>query len=306
MFYNVIELLNSNKKFPFYFITPLAYSYGNAAEQIYLVSAENSIKKKIVILNNNYLTKLLKYRTANKNLFSDLVINGHDQNEIKLLRFIFSFLFFIEFFLRRLFVIYIFDLLKIKINELKRFPYIGIEKIICYNKKFNFENVDAINLEQSKINLNLNITIQCQLLIKKYNPNNRKIVTIHVRDSKYKTDSSKRNYRNSNINNCVELIKFLISRDYIIFRLGTNPCNEVNYNDKNFIDYAKLDIQSSRLDLFLIEQSDFFIGTGSGPRAVAEMFSKPLLILNSDDFSDIPLKKMDRILYKNFFFKKRF
>ena len=140
-------------------------------------------------------------------------------------------------------------------------------------------------------------------MLKNFNLEDKKIVTIHVRDSKYKSDSSKRNYRNSDINKYIELIKFLISKNYIVIRLGTKPCNKINFKDSNFINYPELEIQSPLLDLYLVEQSEFFIGTGSGPRAIAEMFSVPILITNSDDFSDMPMKKTDRVLFKNFFLK---
>ena len=42
MFYRLVEFLNNKKNFPYYFISPLIYSYGNSAEQIYLVSGESS------------------------------------------------------------------------------------------------------------------------------------------------------------------------------------------------------------------------------------------------------------------------
>mgnify|MGYP007000250516 len=51
MFYRLVELLNKIKKFPYYFISPLIYSYGNSAEQVFLTSGETILKnKKIIIL----------------------------------------------------------------------------------------------------------------------------------------------------------------------------------------------------------------------------------------------------------------
>jgi len=305
MFYKLVEFLNNKKNFPYYFISPLIYSYGNSAEQIYLISGEKFLKnRKIIILNYGYLTKILKYKISNKNLLSDLEINGQSQKKNKIILQILGFAIFFEFFIKRFFVLYFFDFFKIKINELKRFPYLGLEKLYSFNDNLNFKNVEKIVLAQSKIILDQDAKKKCQAMLKDYNLDSKKIVTLHVRDSKYKDDYSKRNYRNSDINNYIKLIKFLISKDYIVFRLGTSPCSKINFEDPNFIDYPELDLQSSLLDLYLVEQSEFFIGTGSGPRAVAEMFSIPILITNSDDFSDMPLKNMDRVLFKKFFLKE--
>jgi putative glycosyltransferase (TIGR04372 family) len=305
MFYKLVEFLNNKKNFPYYFISPLIYSYGNSAEQIYLISGEKFLKnRKIIILNYGYLTKILKYKISNKNLLSDLEINGQSQKKNKIILQILGFAIFFEFFIKRFFVLYFFDFFKIKINELKRFPYLGLEKLYSFNDNLNFKNVEKIVLAQSKIILDQDAKKKCQAMLKDYNLDSKKIVTLHVRDSKYKDDYSKRNYRNSDINNYIKMIKFLISKDYIVFRLGTSPCSKINFEDPNFIDYPELDLQSSLLDLYLVEQSEFFIGTGSGPRAVAEMFSIPILITNSDDFSDMPLKNMDRVLFKKFFLKE--
>ena len=304
MFYKLVEFLNNKKNFTYYFISPLIYSYGNSAEQIYLISGEKFLKnRKIIILNYGYLTKILKYKISNKNLLSDLEINGQSQKKNKIILQILGFAIFFEFFIKRFFVLYFFDFFKIKINELKRFPYLGLEKLYSFNDNLNFKNVEKIVLAQSKIILDQDAKKKCQAMLKDYNLDSKKIVTLHVRDSKYKDDYSKRNYRNSDINNYIKLIKFLISKDYIVFRLGTSPCSKINFEDPNFIDYPELDLQSSLLDLYLVEQSEFFIGTGSGPRAIAEMFSIPILITNSDDFSDMPLKNMDRVLFKKFFLK---
>jgi hypothetical protein len=214
MFYKLVEFLNNKKNFPYYFISPLIYSYGNSAEQIYLVSGEKFLKnRKIIVLNYGYSTKILKYKISNKNLISDLEINGHSQKKNKIIFQIFNFAIFLEFFIKRFFVLYFFDFFKIKINELKRFPYLGLEKLYSFNNDLNFNNVEKIDLSQSKIKLDQETKNKCEALLKNYNLESKKIVTLHVRDSKFKDDYSKRNYRNSDINNYIELIKFLISKD---------------------------------------------------------------------------------------------
>ena len=139
MFYKLVEFLNNKKNFPYYFISPLIYSYGNSAEQIYLISGEKFLKnRKIIILNYGYLTKILKYKISNKNLLSDLEINGQSQKKNKIILQILGFAIFFEFFIKRFFVLYFFDFFKIKISEFKRFPYLGLEKLYSFNDNLIF------------------------------------------------------------------------------------------------------------------------------------------------------------------------
>ena len=301
MFFKLVEYLNNRKNYPYYFISPLIYSYGNSAEQIYLISTEPSLKnKKIIILNYNYLSRLLKFKICNKSLFNNIIINGHNQKSFNFYHKILNFFVFLEFFFRRTFIIYFLDNLNIRTNELKRFPYLGLKKLYSFDSRKDYKSINSLSLEQSKISLNLQTRIRCESKLENYDLKNRKIITLHVRDFWFKNDNEKKNYRNANINSYIELIKYLINKDYLIFRIGTHPCNKISLEDKNFINYPELDIQSPELDLYLVENSEFFIGTSSGPRGIAEMFSKPTLITNSDDFSDLPIKKNDRVLYKKF------
>ena len=305
MFYSLVELLNSIKVFPYYFISPLIYSYGNAAEQIFLVSREKKLKnKKIIILDYSYFCNFLKIKIANKNLLKDVVINNQKQRNKNVLFISLELLVFIEFFIRRSFIIFIKDRLKFTTKELDRFPYIGLKKLYSTNdtqKKYQFVNELAIN--QSHILLNDEAIKFCKKNLKNLNLEESKMVTLHVRDSNYKNDGSKRNYRNSDINNYIELINFYIQNDYKVIRIGEKNCNKINYNHKNFIDYPSSNFQSSLIDLYLIYISDLFIGTSSGPRSVAEMFTKPTLITNLDDLSDFPIKNSDRTIFKKFFKK---
>ena len=111
MFFKLFEFLNKKKNFPYYFISPLFYSYGNAAEQIYLTSCEKSLRnKKIVILNYTYFQKFLKFKISNKYLISSLVINNQDQEKNRYYLCILNFLVSLEFFFRRILILYFYDL----------------------------------------------------------------------------------------------------------------------------------------------------------------------------------------------------
>ena len=65
----------------------------------------------------------------------------------------------------------------------------------------------------------------------------------------YKNDSSKRNYRNSNINNYTELINFYIKNDFTAVRLGQKNCNKINFDHQNLLIIPRV-ISISLMDIF--------------------------------------------------------
>ena len=128
---------------------------------------------------------------------------------------------FIEFFIRRTFIIYFKDKIKIKTKELDRFPYLGLKKLHSFNKhQKKFNEVVELSLSQSKIYLNDDAIKNCSQILKNLDLEEKKILCLHVRDSNYKNDGYKRNYRNSDINNYRELINFYIKNDFTVIRLG--------------------------------------------------------------------------------------
>ena len=101
-------------------------------------------------------------------------------------------------------------------------------------------------------------------------------------ESFYK-DGDRRPYRNSNINNYIELIKLLIQKDYTVFRLGSRPLSKLHFNDKNFIDYPNSELKSDIM-VVAIKECEFYVGTPSGPLDTkAYLFEKPVLVTNLYD-----------------------
>jgi putative glycosyltransferase (TIGR04372 family) len=302
MIYFFINYLNKSKKFPFYFITPLNYSFGNSAENIFLASVDDlTLNKKILILSNSYFQKILKFKIPNKALLTDLVINQTSQKKYKFIIAIINFFLTIEFFVRRFFIIYFLDELKIKINELKRFPNLGLLHLQHYKEFTSYTDVPCLDLNRSEIKLNSDKELLCEKILSGIDFTNKKIVTLHVRDAQYKNDYDKRNYRNSSIKNYINTIRFLINKNYIVFRICSKFCNSIEFKDKNFFESSSYGNYSQLIDLYLIQKSSFFIGTSSGPRSVSELFGIPTLLTNLDDFLDFPLKKNDRVIFKKFF-----
>ena len=127
---------------------------------------------------------------------------------------------------------------------------------------------------------------------------------MHVRDSGYKNDFNRKSYRNSSILNYHKLIDYLVEKNYFVIRMGDNSATKSNYSHKLFLDYAHSNINSRLMDIFLISECSFFIGTQSGILDLAYMFNKPVLTTNMCElFCSYPRKNNDRGLLKKIMMK---
>ena len=309
MIYKILNKLNNLKSFPFYLISPLVYSIGDTCEQIIISSlVMKNTNKKIILLYPNFFTKFLKYKVHNKAIFNYLTINKSNQEKYNFVRFFFSFFMSIEFFLRRVISIYLNKILKFKLSQIYNFPFIGLINIYGPNlKEMDFEKGIKLNLRNLDIKLSERKKIFCKKILERLNINDEtKIVCLHVRDGAYKNDSHRKSYRNSNIENYIELIKFLIKNHYIVIRLGDKPSPKLNFSDNKFIDYPYSDIKSDLMDLYLITRCSFFVATQSGLMETAYMFGKPVLTTNMCElFCSFPRKLKDRGIFKTIIDKKK-
>jgi len=106
---------------------------------------------------------------------------------------------------------------------------------------------------------------------------NSPIVAICVRD-----DSSipELTFRNSDINEFSQAIKFLVAKGFQVIRMGRLSETEIKNKIDGFYDYSRGSIKSDRLDLCIFEHVDFVISTGTGVDDIAIAFRKPVLYLN--------------------------
>jgi putative glycosyltransferase (TIGR04372 family) len=311
MFIKLINIINKFKNFPFYFVTPLVYAIGNASETILLTTFKlNNTKKRLIILSPHIFQKFLKYNICNKSIFNDIIINRSRANQNLVLKFFFNFFLEIEFFITRLFILFL-DKLKIKVSELYRFPNIGLNNIVDYENvnnnnfyRFPFKKIKAFPTSAMVIDLDYKKSNEHNEILKKFTYN-KKFVCLHVRDHFYKKNK-KKNYRNSNINNYIKAIKYLIDQNYFVFRLGNFPLNKINFTNKFFLDYPNSTIKSDFMDLLLIKECHFYIGTQSGTYDIARMFNKPKLITNMvEAFTAYPNRINDRGIFKKIFHKRK-
>ena len=110
-------------------------------------------------------------------------------------------------------------------------------------------------------------------------------VCFFVRDENYlKTilpayDWSFHSYRNGNIHNYIPALEYLISHNYILFRMGTHVKDPLPIIHPQMIDYSQK-YRTDFLDIYLPSKCHFFIGDTSGIFAVFNVFRRPIVWVN--------------------------
>lgn len=306
MFKKIIKILISNK---YYFIvTPSLYTIGNSCEEIYLslIKARKENRKVIFLIPFDCIyfykrgiqcANIIKIRTR---------FNIHFDNYIFIIARIFlSVLIFlstiIHFFLLKFF--------KIHIDSLRNFslsPRIGISDIynpyngsfyeikkntLSYNWKKEFRN--PLNLKRIYPRNFLENFLFKHFSIKK----NQKYVCLHIRSHYTYDDEFEARERNASHQNYYKTIKYLISKGFIVIRMGDSKMPKLK-KINGLIDYAHSKYNCQKNDEYLIANCDFYIGMGSGIRDMAFLFEKDMLIVNNSAWHYSFPKKNDVDIYK--------
>ncbi len=295
MFFKLIQKLNYKKNFPYFICTPLVYGIGAASEHIATaVAYAKRENKKIYIVKTDKLQSLLNYKVCNNSLFDSLNINESGKGENLILKLI-NYLIQLEFIFRRSLAIVIKYFLKIDIGESFRFALLGSSDLYSEKDIPEYKKINPLGIQGSQVDIKSKKKSKCHFILSEKGLLKKKFVCLHVRDQEFYKDGDRRPYRNSNINNYIELIKLLIQKDYTVFRLGEKPLTEINFNNKDFIDYPNSGLKSDIMDLYLIKECDFYVGTPSGPLDTAYLFEKPVFVTNLYDlYPSFPRKKNDR------------
>ena len=299
MFFKLIQKLNYKKNFPYFICTPLVYGIGAASEHIATaVAYAKRENKKIYLVKTDKLQSLLNYKVCNNSLFDSLNFNESEKDENLILKLI-NYLIQLEFIFRRSLAIVLKYFFKIDIGESFRFALLGSSDLYSEKDIPEYKKINPLGIQGSQIDIKSKKKSKCHFILSEKGLSKKKFVCLHVRDQEFYKDGDRRPYRNSNINNYIELIKFLIQKDYTVFRLGEKPLNKINFNNKDFIDYPNSGLKSDIMDLYLIKECDFYVGTPSGPLDTAYLFEKPVFVTNLYDlYPSFPRKKNDRGLLR--------
>jgi putative glycosyltransferase (TIGR04372 family) len=310
MIYKLLNKLNKLKKFKYYFLTTLPYSFGDSCEQITLaninIKLETTFKKAIIIVTPTIFPKILKYHLCNNYLFNNIIIENNDQNNFRKIKSFVLFFLNIEFLIKRLTALFLKYFFNIVLKERFFFPQIGIPKYFLKYKNSVELKFPTFSFSESKIDLQKEIKEKCYNQLLRYGVEKQsKFICLHVRDAKYRNDYNRRTFRNSKVDNYNDLMKFLIDKDYFVFRIGRLANDKIKIKNKKIIDYPFSDLKSDYMDLFLIKECFYFIGNLSGPLECATMFNKPCFITDSTRvFEAPPRHKMSRSIFRDIIRKK--
>ncbi len=123
---------------------------------------------------------------------------------------------------------------------------------------------------------------------------NQKYICLIIRDSAYlkkfdkTTDWSYHNFRDSDINNYLDVCDYLTKKGYYVLRMGAEVDMKLELNNPRIIDYANSEYKSEFLDIYLGANCFFCISTGTGYDSIPMIFRKPIVYVNLLPFGYIP------------------
>ncbi|WPE17760.1 TIGR04372 family glycosyltransferase [Candidatus Thioglobus autotrophicus] len=305
--FKVIEKIS-----PFLIVTPTVESFGNCAEEMQhaLIRALNEGKKAIFIfpLDMFFFCRFSKNSLGVNQSLTDINSNFLYKTNaffIYPLRLLMS----IEYCIYRLFNKFIQNKRiatnpRYGINEIYN---IGNESIysteILRTKSWDLALVDDIGVHLGGIVNRRALQGKRDLGI----PDDAWFVCVHVRDGGYygSSEGLQKQTRNSDILNYCKAFKTITQSGGWVVRIGDSNMKKIPDLD-HVIDYAHSKEKSDLLDVYLIQECAFYIGTPSGPLTVANLFRRPILLTNMyEHFIDYPMRSGDLGIMKKFFSKSK-
>jgi len=126
----------------------------------------------------------------------------------------------------------------------------------------------------------------CNQLLKQFGvPENKSWVCIHNRDNEYLENFfSKKftyhDYRDFSISTMVAAAEEITKNGHYVFRMGSVVKESLNSNNLAIIDYAKSELRTQLMDIFLLAHCRYFLGNDSGLWCVPLIFRRPIAMTN--------------------------
>jgi putative glycosyltransferase (TIGR04372 family) len=130
-------------------------------------------------------------------------------------------------------------------------------------------------------------------LLRPYNiTKESRIICIHLRDSAYldkchpERDFSYHDIRDSKVEAYEPAIEYLLSKGYKVVRIGKHTNQSAGIENSDYYDFctSRHPKEGDFLEVFLLSVCQFFMGTSSGPVAIAAVFDTPTLAVNVAPF----------------------
>lgn len=308
-----LRLGNSMGKKTFIFVPDYDATIGNLSELLHfaLLKAERLNKKVLFIRKkvffDSVFRRFLKYKQL-KGIFHLRGKNLMPNNNVQ--KWIISFYFG--------FLLLIMNLIPAALYKLKLKRSFSFKTFGCgYKDLFNINQASTFNVDEFK-SLDWPALLEKKQDLsfskndeKKFEHNLRQMgvldhqpyVCLHIRTGFFHHDYETSSYRNSNIKNYLKALEYLHSQGYAIIRLG-DPV-PLGFNEL-YIDYPNSKFKSELMDLYLIKNCFFYLGTNSGIFDTALLLGTPTLAVNVSDFLfSKPYKSCDLFIYKRIFSKQK-
>ena len=113
-----------------------------------------------------------------------------------------------------------------------------------------------------------------------------KFICLIVRDNEYLKQNFKyidwnyHNYRNSDIANYQDGIRWLISKGYWVIRMGKINDKKIEIKSDKYLDFSNINDYSDLIDVWLFANCNGCITTGTGPDIISNIYNRPCLGVN--------------------------
>ena len=91
-------------------------------------------------------------------------------------------------------------------------------------------------------------------------------------------------YRDSDIDTCVEAVQALVEMNYWVIRMGKVSHKPLSYRHNKVIDYPFVEDQDDLMDIWLSANCHMFISTSTGIDTIALIYGRPIVFINALPF----------------------
>lgn len=216
---------------------------------------------------------------------------------------------------------YLFDLWSKKVRIVPRMLLepldVTIKRVKLFRRfdYFSFINVHGHsdlsildNVPQRLLIPNDHVNAGEELLEKLGIPKGQKYVCLAVRDGQYlktflpETDWSYHDFRDSNIQDFLEMAEYLTKRGLVVIRMGKVMQQKFETNNPMIIDYANSSLRSDFADVYLFANCFFCISTSTGMDALAAIFRRPIGLVNVVNIKSVALGESIKLFQPKRFF----
>lgn len=287
-------------------LIPHPASIGNASEEYYfgLLAARKEGKKLVVLFpfQMPWRLKIRMFDPAILFLESDLLAMKHRSAISSLLSGIFT----LYFIIIRVLIILAGKFYRFESSGYYWRPLAGQDLLWRPNTgklKFDWDLVRDQEWETQfstplELSLDRKIVALCEVERERMGlPRDVWFVCLHVREGGYSGDWE--NFRNADIGNYLGAIKEITQRGGWVVRMGDPTMTKLPVLER-VIDYAHSDNRSAIMDVYLLKECSFYVGTSSGITDTAFLLGKSVVLTNMTSWINLlPPQSGDLTIFKH-------